>query len=233
MRYVGANDRDVLLDLGWTEENKSLIYKRTGLIPGDYGENWGAMYNLFMESEISISLSPFVTERLSDVSENNLKGRVFLGLQVMISGEVNSNYPSEWGNTSGYVNGEVLLGSRSFPVNLRHTKPEIQSIEAFGQSLTLYPQTATSTGSVGSHKIILPYELLRENNNFQINLKGGWNLGGNIPTHNMFLWIITGEGVPFTPVEFDGNTTFYSRDIVNWNKYFGPEFQSDLPIPSE
>ena len=49
----------------------------------------------------------------------------------------------------------------------------------------------------------------------------------------MFLWIITGEGVPFTPVEFDGNTTFYSRDIVNWNKYFGPEFQSDLPIPSE
>ena len=38
----------------WTEENKSSIYKKTGLIPGDYGENWGAMYNLIMESEISI-----------------------------------------------------------------------------------------------------------------------------------------------------------------------------------
>ena len=103
-------------------------------------------------------------------------------------GKIYSSSPAgPWGNTSGYVNGEVLLGSRSFPVNLGHTKPEIQSIEAFGQSLTLYPQTATSTGSVGSDKILLPYELLRENNNFQINLKGGWNLGGNIPRRERVL----------------------------------------------
>lgn len=195
-----------------------------GLIPGDYGNNWGVMYNMAMESNISISFTPAVSENSKNVSENNSRGRVFEGMQVLISGAVSSTYPEEWGTTSGYLNGEASIGANRWPIQLNQSEPTVETLMVGGKEILLYPQTITSVGSLGSSNFLVPYKLLTENNSIEFNLNGGWYLGGNIPTYNMWQWMFRGKGTPFIPVEYNANPVFMKYDMKNWRKISESEY---------
>lgn len=87
-----------------------------------------------------------------------------------------------------------------------------------GREILLYPQTISSVGSLGSSNHFIPYEQLTENNSIEFNLNGGWYLGGNIPSYNMWQWLFMGKGTPFTPVEYNANPVFRKYDINNWRR---------------